>query len=60
MRKKTKKKYTEKDIRIIVWREGTHYYAKVGNCDVVVEGEQKWETRDMALMKAKFFINGHY
>jgi len=34
-----------KDVRIIQWPGGSHYYAKIGNTDVVVGGEQKWDTK---------------
>ena len=30
------------------WPNGTHYYAKIGGVDVVVDGEQKWDTREEA------------
>jgi len=35
-------------IRIIQWPHGLHYYAKIGDEDVVVDGEQKWSTEKAA------------
>ncbi len=43
-------------IRIIRWPHGTHYYAKIGDQDVVVDGVQKWDTWDEALTAANRFI----
>lgn len=48
---------TENDINIISWPEGKHYYAKVGNYDVVINGVQKWNTKYEAREAAKTFIN---
>ena len=48
---------TENDINIIRWPGGKHYYAKVGNYDVVVNGVQKWNTKYEAREAAKTFIN---
>ena len=48
---------TENDINIISWSGGKHYYAKVGNYDVVVNGVQKWNTKYEAREAAKTFIN---
>jgi len=46
------------DIRIIQWPNGTHYYAKIGNEDVVDEdGNQKWNTHDEAYEKAIEYFN---
>lgn len=45
------------DIRIISWPGGNHYYAKVGNEDVVVDGVQKWNTREEAVIAAKQYID---
>ena len=38
----------EKDIRIIKWDGGKHFYAKIGNEDVVIDNEQKWNTKERA------------
>ena len=48
---------TENDINIISWPGGKHYYAKVGNYDVVVNGVKKWNTKYEAREAAKTFIN---
>lgn len=48
--------FTDADIKIIQWRGGKHYYAKVGGIDVVWEGEQKWNTRRAAREAAKNFL----
>lgn len=45
---------TEK-VRIIQWPGGEHFYAKIGNQDVVVNGKQKWDTREEAEEAAKKF-----
>ena len=45
--------YTEENIKITKWDGGTHYYAKIGNMDVVDEdGNQKWDTYDEAYQMA--------
>ena len=49
----------EKEIKISQWQGGgMHYYAKIGDADVVVHGEQKWDTWDEAMNAAKDFIQG--
>lgn len=45
----------EQKIKITHWPEGKHYYAKVGTLDVVINGEQKWNSEDMAMKKAHEF-----
>ena len=46
----------EDDIRIIKWPQGKHWYAKIGDTDVVVDGEQKWNTKAAAKAAAKKFL----
>jgi hypothetical protein len=47
------KEYTEDDITINKWTEGSHYYAKIGDIDVVDEdGHVKWNSGDIAREKA--------
>jgi len=48
--------YTEKDINIMKYRGGNHYYVKIGFFDVVVDGEQKWNTVDEAKEKALEYL----
>ena len=48
--------YTEKDIKIIKWPNGIHYYAKVGSMDVVVDGDMKWKSEERAYEKAVEFL----
>jgi hypothetical protein len=48
--------YTQKDIRIIKWDGGKHYYAKIGNFDVVVNDEQKWDSESEARRNAEKFL----
>jgi hypothetical protein len=48
--------YTEKDIKIIRWPNGVHYYAKIGCVDVVIDGEMKWKTEERAYEKALVFL----
>ena len=57
-------KYTEKDIRILQWApslshngKATHYYAKIGDLDVKVNDELKWNTENETREKAKWFLN---
>ena len=43
------------------WPKGTHWYAKVGNDDVVDEqGNQKWYTKKDAQKAVKFFKANNY
>lgn len=51
-----KDKYTEADIKLLRWKGGVHWYAKIGYIDVVIDGEQKWNTRWIAEKKAKQFL----
>ena len=45
------------EIRIFQWAgSGTHYYAKVNNIDVVIDGEQKWNTWNEAQKATEKFI----
>lgn len=44
------------DVRIIQWPNGEHFYAKIGNQDVVVDGKQKWNTRKQAELAAQRFL----
>lgn len=45
-------------VRIIQWPDGSHFYAKVGNEDVVVGGKQKWDSRADAEMAGKKYLEG--
>ena len=40
--------YTEKDVRVFQWANGIHWYAKIGDVDVVMKGKQKWKTYEEA------------
>ena len=48
--------YTEEDIKIIQWRKGTHYYAKIGREDVEINGAIKWDTWEEAYNKALEYL----
>ena len=49
--------YTDKDIRYIQWKDGSHWYVKIGKYDVVDEnGNQKWNTRNEAINAAYSFL----
>jgi hypothetical protein len=48
--------YTKKDIRIIQWKGGKHYYAKICAHDVIIDGEQKWNTYKQAESAAKKYL----
>ena len=50
-------RYTEQDIRLLRFRNGSHWYAKIGKMDVVDEyGNQKWNTRGAARRAAEKFL----
>lgn len=41
--------YAESDIKITKWPSGSHFYAKIGNMDVIdKDGNQKWNTHKRA------------
>lgn len=49
--------YTDKDIRYIQWKDGSHWYAKIGKYDVVDEnGNQKWDKYNDAINAAYSFL----
>ena len=51
-------KLSEKDIKITRWKNGKHWYAKVGMHDVIDEkGNVKWNSFDEAYKEAKKFLN---
>lgn len=43
-------------VRFLQWSGGKHWYAKIGNTDIVVEGEQKWNSKVEAQKAASKFI----
>jgi hypothetical protein len=48
---------TISDVRVIQWKGGEHYYAKIGKLDVLDEfGNQKWSSEEEALDAAEWFI----
>lgn len=51
---------TIEDVNFMQWDGGKHWYAKIGKIDVVVNGEQKWNTKDEAIKAAKKFINENW
>jgi len=50
--------YAEKDIKVFQWNMGIHWYGKIGDVDVVVDGEQKWKTYEQAKNNATQFLKG--
>ena len=51
--------YTDKDIRVFQWANGPeHWYAKIADVDVVINGEQKWNTYEQAKNNAIEFLKG--
>jgi len=48
--------YTEKDIKITKWPEGSHYYAKIKNLDVKYYNEIKWNTYEIAYERSLWFL----
>ena len=52
----TQRLATMDDVRIIQWPGGAHYYAKIGNLDVVHDGKQKWDSEIEVKKAAYWFI----
>lgn len=48
----------EEKPRFIQWNGGTHWYAKIGDEDIVVDGKQKWDTKTEAEAAAKEYMKG--
>jgi len=48
--------YSESDINIIKWNGGSHYYATIGKLTVEINGKQKWNTHNAALINAKQYL----
>jgi hypothetical protein len=48
--------YTEKDIKVKQWTDGTHWYAYVGDIQVEIDGENKWDTEERAKSRAGSFL----
>lgn len=48
--------YSEKDIRVKQWQDGTHWYAYVGDYEVIYKGKRKWDTKEEANRIAKHFL----
>lgn len=53
-------KYTKDDINLFKWSGGSHWYAKISLMDVVVNGEQKWNSKYVAQQKAEEFLLNLY
>ena len=49
----------EETIKIIKWPNGKHYYAKINDIDVIVDGKQSWNTKKEAENKAIIFKRKH-
>lgn len=47
-----------KEPRFIQWDGGSHWYAKIGDEDIVVDGKQKWDTKAEAQAAAKKYLTG--
>jgi hypothetical protein len=48
--------YTEKDIRVKRWDDGTHWYAYVGDFQVEWDGDKKWNSEETATRAAKCYL----
>lgn len=49
-----------KDVRFIKWENGSHWYAKIGNIDIIDEyGNQKWNTKKEAEKAVKEFLENN-
>lgn len=44
--------------RFIQWPGGEHWYAKIGDEDIVVDGKQKWDTKAEAEKAAMKYLKG--
>ena len=44
------------DIKTLKWEDGGHYYCKIGNYDVVIDNEQKWNTEKEAIVAGEIFL----
>lgn len=51
---------TYKDVRYLQWPGGKHWYAKIGNNDVYVDGKMKWDTHYEAEKAAMKYIKEKY
>jgi hypothetical protein len=49
--------FPQSEIRLLQWKGGRHWYAKIGNVDVIVDDEQKWDTKIEAKQKALTYLN---
>lgn len=49
--------YSKEDIRIMKFPNGAHWYAKIKDKDVVIDGEQKWNAKWVAQKKAEQFLS---
>lgn len=47
------------DVKYVQWSHGIHWYVKIGNDDVVWNGEQKWDTKEDAMRIAKLYAQKH-
>lgn len=48
--------YTEKDIHVKQWENGTHWYAYVGDFAVEMHGENKWNSEERAKTMAEAYL----
>ncbi len=46
----------DETLRILQWPKGRHYYAKIGNEDVIVDGKMKWDSYAEAELASKKFV----
>lgn len=52
--------YNIEQVKYIQWDGGKHWYAKIHNEDIVVDGEQKWNTKIEAEEAVKKFFRNNY
>jgi len=45
--------------RFIQWQGGKHWYVKIGNQDIEVDGQQKWNTKQAAEEAYKKWLDSH-
>ncbi len=48
--------YTPADIKLSQWINGTHWYAKIKNLTVEIDGKMKWDSKHEAITAANSFF----
>lgn len=48
--------YSIEDVKFLQWPSGKHWYAKINGEDIVINGVQKWNTKEEAISAAELYI----